>query len=284
MNLAISVIRIVILAYLGFNVFLLVMIATKKDSDIKMMAQSAIDTAIGKSKSNYFSRENLTAIMSKYGLMHMVRDYNLEPSTFIIIKLIFSLLAGIAMLVSVPTILLKIILAVAGVIFGFFIPDLILKASNHSDNVKMQEDIITIYNILKIHAKAGVHITDSLIECQRSVAEPRLKEALLEMNNTIVAGQTTMADAVDNFNARFDNEQIDNLSVIIKQTFKTGKSEEILMDVTKQIEDANKIHTQNSEDTLKRKASLVQVVYFMAISGIALYLAAMQMMVSASNI
>lgn len=273
----VTIVKYIILAYLAVHVFMLVMILTNRETHVQMMAESAINNAIDNTKSFYFSRDNLTAMMSKYGLMSMMNDFNMEPSTFLLMKFGIGGAGAIAFFTIGPNIGAKLLLAAVGGVIGFFALDFLIKESNKGDNIAMQEDIVTIYNILKIHAKAGVYITDSLIECQRSVATPRLKKALQEMNNNIFASKTTVEKAVDQFNARFDNEQIDNLSVIIRQSLRTGRSQDILADISKQITDGNTLRAQNKKDRMKRKTTVIAIIFCLLITAVVLYLVVMQM-------
>lgn len=276
--------RWVVMIFLVVQVYQLVSVLMGRNNKFTQLAKNVVDSAIGRTKTYYFSRENLTAMMSRYGLMHMIGDYNMEPSSFLILKGgcgIILMILGISLMDGA---LLKIAVGTVLLILGFFIPDIFIKISNQSDNTAMQDDIITIYNILRLHAKAGVFITDSLIECQREVGNKRLKEALMELNNNVISGKLTTEEAVDLFNARFSFDQIDNLSVIIKQSLRTGRAVEILSDISKQIEDTNRNRAQDEKDKTKRKTAGIQAFFFIMITVLAIYLVGMQMAVSLSSI
>jgi pilus assembly protein TadC len=271
-----------------WEVYSLASILMNKRDKFVELSKGAADAALGRSKSLYFSRDNITAIMSKYGLMYMLKDYRLEPAFFILVKLGFAIVCLVVGAVvcgqfglAVPAVLA---LAIVLGLFGFFVPDLLLKASNQNDNLKMQNDLVGVFSTLKIHARAGVYISDTLVECQRIVANPRLKEAFTELNNNILSRRVTVADAVDIFNSRFDNDQIDNLSVIIKQTLRTGRSTDMIADISKQIEDANKARSMAQRDRLKRKVALIQTIFFCMITVLVLYLVIMQMYVSIQDL
>lgn len=274
----ITVMRWIVTIFVVVQVYQLVSVCMGKSNKFTQLAKKAVDAAIGRTNTYYFSRENLTAMMSKYGMMHMLGDYNLEPSSFLIIKGGCGLILMVLGISVAPGIILKTVCAVALAVFGFFVPDIFIKISNKSDNEAMQDDIITIYNILRLHAKAGVFVTDSLIECQREVSNKRLKEALNELNNNTLSAKLTTEEAVDLFNARFCFDQIDNLSVIIKQSLRTGRSTEILSDISKQIEDTNRNRAQDEKDKTKRKTAGIQTLFFIMITVLAIYLVGMQMM------
>lgn len=282
----ITIIKFVVLFFLAYEVYQFMRVILEKDSVTKfpVMTKNAVSTAIGKAKSRYLSEDNLRSMMSKYGLMHLLHDYNIDAATFIIIKVVAGLLLGILGQSFIDNPLAKIIILVVGAIVGFFIPDFIIKENNKSDNDAMLDDIINVYTMLKIHATSGVYITDSLIECQRAVANPRLKESFTELNNNVLSRKITIEEAVDLFNSRFESDHIDNLSVIIKQSLKTGRSSEVLADISKQIEDTNRLRAERQKEKMRKKMTIMQVVFFIIITIIALYLVIQQMMDSMATI
>lgn len=284
-QLIITIIQWIIIAFIMIEAYTAVSVLFDKRNRIAVMAKDSMDLALGKSKSTYFNPDKITADLSKYGIMYMFKDYNMEPSSYIAAKLASSGITALIGFMLTPNELAeKLLVIIAGLLFGFFIPDIFIRLNNNSDNERMMEDIQTIYTTLKIHARAGVYITDSLIECQRNVEHGRLKQALNEMNNNILASRVTIDEAVDQFNARFCNEQIDNLAVVIKQALHTGRSSDMLEDISKQIEDNNRIQSMKKRDHIKRQASLIQVIYFSMITFMLLYLVAMELMAGLSGI
>lgn len=279
-TLGLKLLKIAMMIVCGVNVYSLVTIVFNKRNKFVQMSQNAIDIALGKSKSIYFSKENLTAMMSKYGLMHMMKDYRLEPSIFILMKTGCGIVGAFVGIFLANQFAMGLLLAVILFAVSFFIPDIVLWSSNTNDNIRMQDDIVAVFATLKIHARAGVYISDTLVECQRVVSNPRLKEAFIELNNNILSRRVTVDDAVDIFNSRFENEQIDNLSVIIKQSLNTGRSTDMIADISKQIEDTNRARSMSQRDKLKRKIAVIQTTFFSLITVLVLYLVVMQMFVS----
>lgn len=283
-NVGLTILRYAVLIVCIVNAYSLVSLAFNKRNKFVQMSEQAINVAIGRSKSVYFSKENLSALMSKNGLMYMMKDYRLEPSTFILMKIGCGLVGAVLGLALANRFALGLLLAVGLFAVAFFIPDIVISSSNASDNIKMQDDIVAIFATLKIHARAGVYISDTLVECQRAVSNARLKEAFNELNNNILSRRVTVDDAVDIFNSRFNNEQIDNLSVIIKQALNTGRSTEMIADISKQIEDTNRARSMSSRDKLKRKVAIIQTTFFSLITVLVLYLVVMQMFVSLKDL
>lgn len=273
-----AIIKWILIAFIMIEAYTTVSVIYDRKNKITVMAKGTINLALGKSNSTYLNADKITADMSKYGVMYMLRDYNMDPSAFISAKLVCS--GGAALLgfmITPNQASMKIAGIGIGLIVGFVSPDILIKVNNAQDNENMMPDIQTIYTTLKIHARAGVYITDSLIECQRNVENGRLKQALNEMNNNILASRTTIDEAVDQFNARFCNEQIDNLSVVIKQALHTGRAADMLEDISKQINTNDYVHRMKVKDRIKRQSAFTQVLYFSMVTTLILYLVAMEL-------
>lgn len=157
-------------------------------------------------------------------------------------------------------------------------------SKDKKDNEAMQDDIVSIYTILKLNAKAGVFISDSLVECQRSVTNGRLKAGLTELNNNILSRKLTLEDSVELFNARFNNEQIDNLTVILRQSLRTGQIANMLDDVSKQIEDINKLRTEQEKIKMQRQTKMMNIAFFVGISALIIYITGYQLVESLGDI
>lgn len=283
-NTAISILKYVIFAFALYQSYLLGQSIFEKRHSIATLAKSTVDASLGKSTTAYFSEDHFKSMMSKYGLMYSLHDYNMETSTLLLIKTLSGVLSGFVVASLSDAFLIQVLLFLAFLVAGFFLPDLLMKEMNKSDNEKMLDDIICIYSTLKIYTTSSQHMTDALIKCQRLVENGRLKEALLELNNNILSGKITTEDSIDLFNSRFCNNNIDNLCIIIKQALRTGHSAEILSDISKQIEGSISIRTLKRKEMAKRKMTMIQVIFFVSIGAIALYIVGAEMANSMSSI
>ena len=99
-------------------------------------------------------------------------------------------------------------MAMVGLCIGFYIVDLIIHISNTSDNDNMLADIESIYDIMRIQARAGVYMQDSLMDCYSAARSPRLKAALLHMCNQL-STTGTIEEAILEFESRFSNRHVD---------------------------------------------------------------------------
>lgn len=284
-ELIITILKWILIAFIMIEAYTAVSVLYDRRNSFSVMTRKSIEIALGKTKSSYFNAKRIEGDLSKYGVMYMLHDYKLDPTGFVAIKICFAGLIALVSFSIVPnTVVAKILAIAVGILIGFFAPDLFIRLNNNMDNEKMSDDIQSIYTTLKIHARAGVYITDSLIECQRNVENGRLKEALNEMNNSILSSRATIDDAVDQFSLRFCNEQINNLSVVIKQALKTGRSSDMLEDISKQIEINNRIHNMKVRDKIKRQSAGIQVAYFSMITVLLLYLVMTELVFSLSGI
>ena len=284
MQILVTIVKYIIIAFVCYNVYVLVSTLWGSKDKAVVLAKDVVNNALGKSKSSWFNEDKILADLSKYGVMYMTKDYNIEASTWILIKILCALGCGILGFAFSLPIGTKTLLAIGLFALGFFLPDLFIRVSNKEDNEAMANDILSIYTILKIHARAGVYVTDSLIECQRSVINGRLKQALNEMNNNILSSKITMEEAIMQFNARFCNDSIDNLAVILLQATKSGQSISLLDDLSAQIVSGNKVRSEMKKAKLKRKLSLQQVLFFSVIVGMTIYLVIVEMTASVSAI
>lgn len=270
----------IVIAY-GYSA---VMFGLDHKSKFVALSKEAVDNAIGKSKSDYFSREYINSYLSKMGVLYHRGDYALDASTFILEKIVIGGALALACLVFAPGIVWKLTGSIAAFILGFMVPNFMARNRDKKDNEAMQDDIVSIYTMLKLNAKAGVFISDSLVECQRSVTNGRLKAGLTELNNNILSRKLTLEDSVELFNARFNNEQIDNLAVILRQSLRTGQIAEMLDDVSKQIEDINKLRTEQEKMKMQRQTKMMNIIFFIGLSVLILYLSGYQLAVSFSDI
>ena len=284
MQTLVVIMKYLVIGFICYNAYTLVSIIFANRNKAVILAKDVVNNALGKSKSSWFNEDKILADLSKYGVMYMTKDYNIEASTWILVKVLCGSLCGLVGFSLTTSIIGKILCAIGLLIAGFFLPDGFIRLSNKSDNDAMANDILSIYTILKIHARAGVYVTDSLIECQRTVTNGRLKQALNEMNNNILSSRITMDEAIMQFNARFRNDAIDNLAIILLQSSKSGQSINLLDDLSAQIVNGNKARSEMKKAKLKRKLSIQQTLFFSIVVGMVLYLVIIEMTTSVSAI
>lgn len=165
---------------------------------------------------------------------------------------------------------------------GFFIPLMLVVISNKSDNDAMMPDIESMYDIIKIQAKAGVFIQDSLMDCYMLCTNGRLKAALLEMCNRM-STKSTLKEAVDEFNSKFSNVHIDILCIILNQAQTSGKTVQILSDMSEQIRLVRHTHAMKEKGRLERRIEVLELLIFIGVLAIGIYSMGTEIMVMLSK-
>lgn len=153
---------------------------------------------------------------------------------------------------------------------GFYIPDIIVHMSNSADNDAMMPDIESIYDVMRIQARAGVFLKDSLMDCYINTANKRLKAALLELCNQMSTNMTVQ-EAIDNFSGKFCNRHIDVLCIVLSQSQSSGRTVQILSDMSGQINQLRHSRAKYEEGKLERKIEVIELLIFVGILAIGVY-------------
>lgn len=246
-----------------------------KKSVLDMLGNTE-ETDKKKNKTSYFNLERIDTYLRTRGGYFMF-DW-LEPFTFIMIKFglsLFFFVVGLTILKDniVGSIFVGAICAFA----GFFSFDLVINMANETDNDDMLSDIKAIFDTLKIQTKAGVFLTYSLSECYLIVKNARLKSALLDMTNKIVI-KNDIESAVIEFNKNFDNAYIDTLCITINQSMESGKSVQILEDLSKQIADLQHAINLREKEKMENRIQFLELAIFIGLIAVVLYALIIQMM------
>ena len=155
---------------------------------------------------------------------------------------------------------------------GYFGLDFIINQSDKSDNIKMLDDIKNVYDTLRIQTKAGVYITSVITDCYLVVQNKRLKKAFLKLTSDIVA-KNDIESALDDFRNKFNNEYIDTLVIIIKQSMKTGQASRMFDDIRNQITDIESAMVMHEKTSIQSKITFCQILLYVAIIVVSLYIA-----------
>lgn len=236
-------------------------------ASIARETETNISNKLKKSK-GYFNYTKIAEDLKKHGIEYMFGDAA-NPFVYLMVKLFFAILVlavGISLGTGVSAILLGIVLGIV----GFFAPDIVVRVINDVDNDEMMSDIKAIFDTLKIQTKSGVYLSYSLCECYMIVENPRLKRALLDMTSDIIA-KNQIEPAVNEFNSKFENPYIDTLCVTIIQSMESGKSAQILEDLSTQISDMQRAVNIKEKEALDRKVQLFEILIFTGLVGMLIY-------------
>lgn len=216
-----------------------------------------------RAKGKSFNYDYMDAFINKYGVNFMIKG--ITPVGYVALKLTASLF------VMVVTMHENVVLGLA---FGpacYYILDFIFIESNKSDNKLMLEDIKNVYDTLRIQIKAGVYITSVLTDCYLVVKNKRLKKAFLELTSDIAA-KNDLEESLDRFTYKFDNQYIDNLATVIKQSMTTGQAGKMFDDIKGQINDIENAMVEAEKQRINAQILIVQALMYVAILVSTVYL------------
>lgn len=155
-------------------------------------------------------------------------------------------------------------------LFLYFLPGWMLLYLNSRDNEHLLPELKLVYNALELQIRAGVYVTDALTECYNSVREKRLRDALLDLAGDIVM-RADIYDALERFQARFDNRYIDSLCITLLQALESGQAVELLSDIGEQIRDMEQAVLERKKAALDRNLTFYQLGILTVVLMIALY-------------
>lgn len=173
--------------------------------------------------------------------------------------------------------------AILAALLLYLLPDRMLEWLNKQDNRAMLPEIKLIYHALEIQIRAGVYISDALAECYARVRGKRLQQALLELSGSLVM-KSDLYEALENFQKKFDNRQIDSLCIILLQACESGQAVEILRDIGEQLKDMEMAAMNNRRNALDRSVTFYQLGILSAVLGFIIYVCVSYMFSSAVNL
>lgn len=238
-------------------------IIQKQYSKMQGRGKQFLTENMRRAKGKSFNYDYMDAFINKYGVNFMIKG--ITPVGYVALKLIASLF------VMVVTMHENVVLGLA---FGpacYYILDFIFIESNKSDNKLMLEDIKNVYDTLRIQIKAGVYITSVLTDCYLVVKNKRLKKAFLELTSDIAA-KNDLEESLDRFTYKFDNQYIDNLATVIKQSMTTGQAGKMFDDIKGQINDIENAMVEAEKQRINTQIIIVQALMYVAILVSTVYL------------
>lgn len=176
----------------------------------------------------------------------------INPSGYLLLRVLCAL-AGLLLLGNfAPG------MGLLGAVLLFFLPEWLLMYLNKRDNMRMLSEIKLVYHALEIQIKAGIYVTDALAECYSSVRQQRLQQALLDLAGQIVM-KSDLYEALDSFQKKFDNRQIDALCITLLQACESGQAVELLGDIGEQLKDMEAAVMNSQKSGLDRSITFYQL-------------------------
>ena len=135
----------------------------------------------------------------------------------------------------------------------------------------MLAELDLVYSALSIQIRAGVHVSNALMESYSSVSQPRLYTALKDLCGDLVVN-ADLGRALEALQSKFNNKYIDTLCITIMQACESGQAIELLGDIAEQIKDMEVLIQQKKKGQLDRSTTFYQLGIFVISLGLTLYL------------
>lgn len=258
----VKILTLVITLIISILCFILIKSTLEKKAISKFKLKD-LDKNFKKTDKGIKIYEKTEKYLKQMGLKEMV-GREISPTEYIMLKL------GIMLLLFLAFMKVNIIIALIIAAVSYKLPEIILDISNSSDNEDILPDLKRVYDTLRIQAKAGVYLTVSLTECYLSVKSPRLKTALLELNNNIIT-KNDIEGAIEDFNSKFKNQYIDTFCIVIQQSIYSGKAVQIMEDLSVQIKDIQEAINIKTAERVKTKLGLLQFLIYIGVISILVY-------------
>jgi pilus assembly protein TadC len=223
------------------------------------------ENILRKSKLKYLDPDSIQKFLESTGAVYMFKGFA-NPASFIMLKILSAILLYFLSTQINRNFPILFIFATA----GFFLPELLLCVSDYFDNETILPDMKKIYDTLRIQTKAGVFLDDALSECYLAAKNRRLKNALLELT-TEISIKKNIEEALENFNGKFRNEHIRTFCMVINQAQDSGKSSQLLKDLSDQMKDLQHSINMKNKEALDRKVQIIELLIFIGLLAVTIY-------------
>lgn len=223
------------------------------------------ENILRRSKLKYLDSDSIQKYLESTGATYMFKGFA-NTGFFIMLKILSAILLYFLVMQISKNFLIVFLIAAA----GFFIPELLLNVSDYFDNETILPDMKKIYDTIRIQTKAGVFLDDALSECYLAAKNRRLKSALLELT-TEISIKKNIEEALENFNGKFRNEHIKTFCMVINQAQASGKSSQLLRDLSDQMKDLQHSINLKNKEALDRKVQIVELLIFVGLLAVTVY-------------
>lgn len=223
------------------------------------------ENILRRSKLKYLDPDSIQKYLESTGAAYMFKGFA-NPAFFIMLKILSAILLYFLIIQISKNFLIVFFMAAT----GFFLPEILLNVSDYFDNETILPDMKKIYDTLRIQTKAGVFLDDALSECYLAAKNRRLKSALLELT-TEISIKKNIEEALENFNGKFRNEHIKTFCMVINQAQDSGKSSQLLKDLSDQMKDLQHSINLKNKEALDRKVQIVELLIFVGLLAVTVY-------------
>jgi len=205
--------------------------------------------------------------LSRYGVMYRLKDYNLTPAYYTILRIIVGVIVAVLgylvfqNFVSIPI----------GLVLGYFLVPFYFKHKDKADRDEMLMDIYNTYSNIKVQMAAGIYIRECLEYTYDMVTNKRYKEALHELILNFSDKTVSSIDAISIFKNRFHSQEIDKLSALLSSFMQYGMNANHADDIMLEIQGIIQAKTLKTEHDIQMKAEATNFAFFGDIIAMVVY-------------
>lgn len=215
-------------------------------------------------KDSIFSYENIQQRLDAWGVTYYSKG-KITPLVYLSGKL-FCAAAGFAAGMIFYGMTAAFILSATAYLY----PDVRAKLRNRRDNVKMLKSVMDVYDVVFLQTDAGEYITRTLIDAYRVASHPRLKAALITLTGDILSSNDLIV-SVEVFAGKFENENIDNLVVTVKQLAQNDASMTMLEDIRGYLRTLMESSNRYEQERLRRMGDACLFAIFFCMMAVLVY-------------
>lgn len=210
--------------------------------------------------------------LSQKGVMYAFKDYKLSVMKYNIIRFIVaSCINLVYVLLFTPNLIVMLIIQIT----GFFATDLYFLYKNRCDNKNIFSDIYKIYLIMSLNLNSNVFIVETIVKCSENIENRRLKRELLELSQNLSSKLYSVEEALEKFKNRFDNKDISNLIILLKNYYLFGTNDNYIGDLMTNLVTVSKARAIEEQEDIENKGQMYLLLFFALIVAAIAYVLGM---------
>ena len=224
---------------------------------VRQRVHDQIDLVMTRNKSGTFSYDAQKDRLDRLGVTYRTKG-KVTPLVYLSYKFLIVILGFLLGLLG------NIMLGFLFGVVGWFLPDFLSSRRNKKDNEEMLPSIKAIYDVILLQLPSGVSITRILLDTYQVVKYPRLKDALLVLTGDIVY-TNDLNVSIEAFSSKFQNENIQEFVVLVKQLAETGAAKEMLADIKKHMNTLQDSYNDLRRRQVQQIGDIITVMLFIGI-------------------
>lgn len=259
-----------------FFALVVLITVTYRPGQVIIKSYERMGNRIKEKRNSFFNYERINNFLLSNGASYHYGK-NIEPVRYCIYCTLFAA-TGLLIFIRVHW-----VLAIIAAFVAYRLPSWLLVSMNKKDNEKMVAELRTVYNTLTVQVVAGVYVVDALSECYRRLPRGRLRDAFQAMSGELLLQKSFKAVLFD-FNRKFNNYFIDALCAILIQSQESGKSVELLNDLSEQIRNMNGRLLGKKKNSLDITETLCIIAVFAIAFAIIIYALVKKLLLAGINL